>query len=127
MRPSNLLKAATSIRQFLPELLGEKASEVDEQLANLLVRCQDGEPLENQITSLLASHETTRQWMRDFLAPDAARTRNRGYSSLPGIASVSAPKYVCPEGDYIWYCLDSNGPIPLCPTHHIPLVPAKNS
>lgn len=125
MSQSTILKAAKTIRQFLPQLLGEQAEAVDQELADLIIRCQAGEPLENQITNLLASHDATRKWMRDFMANGSPPpTRGPGYehNQLPGLAFVGAPKYVCPHGDYIWHHIDSSDPIPTCPTHDCPLV-----
>lgn len=127
MPQSNLLEAAKSIRPFLPQLLNEQAQEVDQQLADLILRCQAGELLENQITSLLASHDATRQWMREFLDSDAALTRSKGFNPLPGIPNIDAPRYVCPEGDYIWHHIDSSDPIPICPTHHCSLRRGESS
>lgn len=122
MPESNILEAAKSIRQFLPDLLGEQAPAVDHQLAELIIRHQAGEPMENQVTSLLASHSSTRQWMRNFLGADAEQTRSLGYNPLPGIPTIDAPRYACPQGDYLWHHIDSSDRIPLCPTHHCPLI-----
>lgn len=127
MPESTILEAAKSIRQFLPDLLGEQAPEVDHQLADLLNRHQAGEPMENQVTNLLASHPPTREWMYNFLAADAVQTRSLGYNPLPGIPKIDAPRYVCPQGDYIWHHIDSSDPIPACPTHHCPLIRDESS
>ena len=121
MSLTKLLEAAKTIRPFLPQLLDDQAQEMDQQLADLIIRCQAGEPLENQITSLLAGHNSTRKWMREYLDTDASQTRSRGYNPLPGIPKIDAPRYVCPEGDYIWHHIDSSDPIPECPTHNCPL------
>jgi hypothetical protein len=128
MYPSDdLLEAAKTIRPFLPKLLGENAEEMDRHLAELIARCQAGEHQENQIAELLASQDAAREWMAEFLKSDGRQETTRSYAPLPGIGSVRAPKYICPEGDYIWYRLYSSDPIPRCPTHQIPLVPAENS
>lgn len=129
MYPSDdLLEAAKSIRPFLSKLLEENAEEMDRHLAELIARCQAGEHQENQIAELLASRDATRKWMAEFLKNDGRQEAIRNYSPLPGaVGSVGAPKYICPEGDYIWYRLDSSDPIPLCPTHQILLVLAESS
>jgi hypothetical protein len=125
MSQLNILEAAKTIRQFLPTLLGSEASEVDQQLADLIIRCQAGETLENQITSLLASHNDTKRWMlehKEVFSTNATRGLGGEQNhQLPGVAFVSAPRYVCPEGDYIWHHIDSSDPIPICPTHNCPL------
>ncbi|PSN14178.1 hypothetical protein C7293_12765 [filamentous cyanobacterium CCT1] len=116
-----LLEAAKTIRPFLPDLLGQNAEEMDHQLAELITRCQAGEPQENQIAALLAHEAPTREWMAEFLSTDQALKGTRGWERLPGISAPGAPKYACPKGDYIWYRLDVSDLIPSCPTHKIPL------
>jgi hypothetical protein len=126
-QPADILEAAKTIRPFLPELLEQNATEMDRQLALLIARCQADERQENQIAELLASQDATREWMAAFLDADSLREATRGFNPLPGFAALGASKYVCPEGDYIWHHLDISDPIPLCPTHQLPLVPAENS
>ncbi|NEZ55823.1 tyrosine-protein kinase family protein [Adonisia turfae] len=46
---------------------------------------------------------------------------NHDQEQPPDFAVVSAPKYICPEGDYTWYRFDISDPIPTCPTHHCSL------
>ena len=130
MYPSeDILEAAKSIRPFLPGLLNHQAQEVDNQLADLINRHNAGEPLENKIAELLATHDPTREWMRQFLDSKhpANVTKGLGFNPLPGISAPGAPKYVCPQGDYIWPQIDISDPIPPCPTHNIPLVLSEDS
>ena len=122
MSLENILEAAKSIRQFLPTLVGEQSSDFDQQLADLINRHQAGEPLDNQITHLLASHPETCKWMRDFLGMESVQTQRGGYTPLPGFPNIDAPRYICPHNDYIWHHIDSSDPIPYCPTHNCPLV-----
>ncbi|NEZ55825.1 hypothetical protein [Adonisia turfae] len=122
MLSAKILEAAKIIRQFLPNLLESQASEFDQQLADLINRHQAGEPLVNQITSLLASNSETCKWMHDFLGTDSTRTRGGEFSPLPGLPNIDAPRYVCPENDYIWHHIDGSDPIPNCPTHNCALV-----
>ena len=120
---AELLVAAKTIRPFLPDLLDQDTAEdMDRQLAALITGCQAGQPQENKIADLLSREAPTREWMARFLATDL--TVVRGWERLPGISAPGAPKYICPEGDYIWYRLDSSEPIPVCPTHKILLEPA---
>ncbi|NEZ66348.1 hypothetical protein D0962_26915 [Leptolyngbyaceae cyanobacterium CCMR0082] len=122
MLSAKILEAAKTIRQFLPNLLEGQASEFDQQLAALINRHLAGEPLGNQITSLLASNPETRKWMRDFLSIDSGQTRGGVFNPLPGLPNIDAPRYICPEKDYIWHHIDSSDPIPRCPTHNFSLV-----
>ncbi|MBW4661059.1 MAG: hypothetical protein KME15_20480 [Drouetiella hepatica Uher 2000/2452] len=129
MYPSeDILEAARSIRPFLAEQLeAEAAARVDLQLADLLARANAGETVDNLILELLAETDSTREWMFAFLQkqalPESTRESTKGFNPLPGQGSaIAAPKYVCPEGDYIWYRPRVGVEPPLCPTHNVPLV-----
>ena len=113
--PEEVLECARSIRPFLPELLGTEAEPFDRQLAELLAQANPGQQVDDQILELLKSHAKTRQWAAEFLSPKEV---TRGFDRLPGnMGSVSAQKYVCPQGDYVWYRRSVGIPIPICPSH----------
>ena len=62
--PEAIFEAAHSIRPYLSELLGaELAIEVSQKLVELLTQAAKGQPVENQILELLASHDSTREWL----------------------------------------------------------------
>jgi hypothetical protein len=114
-KPEDVLEGARSIRAFLPEQLGVAADECDRQLADLLAQAQQGQSVDTQILTLLKGHPQTRQWLSEFLA---AKASSKGYEQLPGSSgAVSAQKYVCPQGDYVWYQRSAGIPVPPCPTH----------
>jgi hypothetical protein len=113
--PEAVLEGARCIRPYLPEFLGAAAAECDRQLADLLAQAQQGQAVDGQILTLLKSHPKTWQWLKEFLA---AKATGKGYEQLPGSSgAVSAQKYVCPQGDYVWYQRSAGIPIPTCPTH----------
>lgn len=113
--PEALLECARSIRPFLPELFGAEAETVDRQFADLLAQAKVGELVDTKILELLKSHPKTRNWAAEFLAPKQVP---KGFERLPGSSSaVSAQKYVCPQGDYVWYQRSVGVPIPTCPSH----------
>lgn len=116
----DVLECARSIRPYLLELLGAEAETVDRQLADLLALSTTRTPVTTKILELLKSHPKTRQWAAEFLAPQqmSKGLELRGYQRLPGSsAAVSAPKYVCPQGDYVWYQRSMGIAIPSCPSH----------
>jgi len=118
--PEDVLECARSIRPFLPDLLGSEAENFDRQLADLLALSKTRTPVNTKILELLTSHPKTRQWAAEFLAsqPTSKGANSRGYERLPGSSdAVSAPKYACPQGDYVWYRRSVGIPIPVCPTH----------
>lgn len=113
--PKDVLEGARSIRPYLPELLGPEAVQVDQKLANLLAEAKAEKQVDKQILELLKSYNATRNWLAEFLSPKQV---SKGYQRLPGSSqAISAQKYVCPEGDYIWYQRSVGMPAPTCPTH----------
>lgn len=142
----SILEAARSIRPYLSELLPEaEAKAVDQQLSDLLNTRQ---PIDKSILEVLTAKNTTREWLSKFLE-DKKQNVTRGFSSLPGHLSpvvtrnakinlssasgdfsslpgdpslVSAAKFVCPQGDYIWSRPRVGIEPPHCPTHNQPLV-----
>lgn len=112
--PEDVLEGARTIRFFLPNLLGAEAGAVDQQLAELLGQAKAGQPIDPQILEILKSHSATYSWIAEFLSsePDA-----KGPSPIGRPDAVSAPKYVCPEGDYSWFQRSVGIPVPSCPTH----------
>lgn len=123
----DILEGARSIRPYLSELLGENAEVTDRKLAELLSLTQKGENVDSVILELLSRHETTRVWMAKFLQlkrPPEPQVE-KSYNPLPGTPSpVSARKFFCPRGDYVWYRRAAGASVPECPTHGIPLEPA---
>jgi hypothetical protein len=111
----DVLECARSIRPYLPELAGAEAETIDRQLADLLAQAKAGESVDAQILELLTSRPKTRNWAAEFLAPKQV---SKGFEQLPGSSdAVSAPKFVCPQGDYVWYQRSIGIPIPVCPSH----------
>lgn len=124
-------EAGRCVRPYLVELLGStKAAEVDEELARLLNDGDIGEGTEAKLRNVLDAHEATRVFLEEVLE-DAPACRPPGvsgetrYSALPGDAApVGSEKFVCPEGDYVWYLAEVGSKIQLCPTHQCSLEPA---
>ena len=111
----DVLEGARSIRPYLPELLRAEPNEVDQQLAALLEQAKAGQQVDQQILEILKSRPKTKNWIAEFLSSDQV---SKGYQAPPGRAGVvSAPKYSCPEGDYIWYQRSAGTSAPACPTH----------
>ncbi len=123
IKSEDVLEGARAIRPYLPDLLGETAAECDRQLADLLAQAQQHQAVDTQILTLLKGNPKTLQWLKEFLATPAI---SKGFERLPGSSgAVSAPKYVCPQGDYVWYQRSAGIPVPTCPTHG-ELTPAKD-
>jgi hypothetical protein len=123
---ADILEAARSIRPYLSELLPAAQAEViDKQLANLLAQANTRQPIDNLILELLAAQDATREWLSRFLQDKQQPEHLRSFSPLPGQGSiVNSAKFVCPQGDYIWYRPRVGIEPPLCPTHNLPLDPA---
>ncbi|NEQ34005.1 MAG: choline/carnitine O-acyltransferase [Leptolyngbya sp. SIO4C5] len=125
-QPEDILEAARSIRPYLNELIDPSAAEqLDQTLAELLAQAEQNSSVKILIQKHLREHAETRQWVKDFLEDKKLPNENRSFQPLPGHRSiVNAPKFVCPEGDYVWYRPRAGMEPPQCPTHHIPLNPA---
>ena len=119
------MDGARAIRPYLKELLGAEADAVDQQLAELLESGRRGNKVDNLILEVIRQHENTRKWMAEFLEkklPPELGQGSREYRPPLGGKPVPVPKYVCPEGDYIWYRSSVGEPVPNCPTHEARLV-----
>jgi hypothetical protein len=119
----DILDAARSIRPYLSELPGiTDAEAIDQQLAELLAQDGSERSPDNEILALLASQEVMREWTLRFLQDKQQPEHLRNFSPLPGQPSiVSAAKFVCPMGDYVWYRPRVGVEPPRCPTHHVEL------
>lgn len=125
----DVIEAARAIRPFLSELLldDEAAQGVDEALGRLLGRGANDR--RDEIAALLVRHPATRNWAAAFLEHgrppglDLAVERSASYAALPGLALVgTAPRFACPEDDYVWWQRAVGLAPPRCPTHDLELV-----
>jgi hypothetical protein len=127
-----ILAAARAVRPFLPDLIGPDSGRVDGRLAGLLAAARRGENVAGPVRSVLEEHEATADFLGAVLA-DAPRylpydlwLENllvRDYRGLPGDSPspVDFDVYVCEQGDYTFYQLEADDPVPMCPTHGTPL------
>jgi hypothetical protein len=129
-----ILAAARAVRPFLPDLIGPDSSQVDGRLADLLAAARRGENVTTPVRSVLEEHEATADFLDAVLAdaprylpPDLApeNLRVRDYKSLPSPSPgpVDFEVYVCEQGDYTFYQLAADDPVPLCRTHGTKLSP----
>lgn len=120
-KQEDILEGARTIRPYLPELLGVKATSIDSELAGLLERATSGATVEKDILETLSRDEPARQWMETFLANRLGllSDSSRDFFPLPGWPPnpLAMPRYECPRGDYVWYRPTIDTPVPACPTH----------
>ena len=76
----DILKGAKLIIPHLLSLLGEDAEQLELELLALLARAEEGDAVDNQILELLAQHDATRDWMRQYLADKIPSSVTRKYS-----------------------------------------------
>ncbi|NEP17059.1 MAG: hypothetical protein F6J97_09140 [Leptolyngbya sp. SIO4C1] len=111
----DILEGARSIRCHLPALLGDRAEAVDQEIARLLAQAQQGTAVDEPLLTLLKQQEATYFWIAEYLSPQPAA---KGFEPLPGRGgAIAATKYVCPQGDYVWYQRTAGQSPPRCPTH----------
>lgn len=114
-RSNDILEGARLIRAYLPELLGDQAQVVDHDIAILLAQAQQGETVDEPLLALLKHHEATYLWIGEHLSTQPI---SKGFERLPGHGStITARKFMCPYGDYVWYQRSTGQVIPQCPTH----------
>ena len=120
-----ILEAARSIRPYLSELVGDHDAElIDAELAELLAAAEDEPPDTALLLDRLGSAPATAEWTATFLEggyPPAVagffvRTDRVGELPGHGEAPTGARKYVCPEGDFVWWRRGAE-PLRRCPTH----------
>jgi hypothetical protein len=132
-----VLELARAIRPYLGELLEleydpdaqSRATSIDRDLAQLLDRAQNGEQVDDLILDRLKDPPAVQSWAAAFLElgcpPDIAPPIDRGergYSAPPGAGdAVRAWRFICPEGDMVFYRRWVGQVVPSCPTHNIAL------
>jgi hypothetical protein len=134
-----ILEAGRAIRPYLESLTGPRAAELDDRIAGLLAADAAGEDVEAELRSLLLTDRATAVFVEEVLTdaphyrPPALQPgyetpveRGPGGDAPPGSVGVIAPsgKFVCPNGDYVWYRRSVGAVIPNCPTHGVGLTPA---
>ena len=124
-RLTEVTDLARAIRPYLPNLLGSDAPKVDAKIGALLEEAETGREVDAELNELIDAFPATQAWAAEFRgAPVPGRRPGRGFQPLPGDATpVMATRFVCPQGDYVWYRRSVGMAVPSCPTHNIPLVP----
>jgi hypothetical protein len=124
-----IVDAARMLRPYLPALVGDDASAVDENLARLIADALHGGDVAEQIVRQLSGRMELRDWMAQALEhdppqpPGLASAVERDYSGLPGRGEpLPAARFICPYGDFVWYRRAVGERIRDCSTHHVPLV-----
>jgi hypothetical protein len=118
-----ILEAARAIRAYLPDLLGDTALEVDRSIADLFSAGAAGAQITDELVSVLSEHTETRDWTAQLLSngellpPQISVLIDRGAAPPGDPGVVSAVRYVCPQGDYVWYRTSVSEQVPSCPTH----------
>lgn len=118
---ASVVELARTIRPYLPDLLpADTAAELDRRLAELLAAADDRR-IDTEILELLRVPGPVRRWaatfLEDGLPPDVALERQVAVV-LPGRGEAVAPgKFVCPQGDLVFYRRAVGQSVPVCPTH----------
>jgi len=130
----DLFEAARTIRGELPDLLTpETAKSLDDRLAELLnqvpfdlrdLHYETISAIATKLETLLKAYEPTGTWLDTFLERLSSGDR-KSFEPLAGdrLTPIPIERYTCPHRDFYWSRLSPAEAIPLCPTHHLPLVP----
>ena len=120
-----ILEAARTIRSVLAEMPGvDDPAAIDAALAAAVSECDV-----QAARAELWREPVTRRWAKEFgrlgLPPELVVEQTRGGAAPPpgrgGI--VAAPRFRCPQGDYVWYRRTAAASVPLCPSHGVRVVP----
>ncbi|WUS98882.1 hypothetical protein OHA46_20350 [Streptomyces sp. NBC_00708] len=119
-----LLTTARTVRGYLTELLGPvEGARIDALLAGALARAAAGEDVGEEVAAVLGQRPDVLSLATSILADPDHRPPQVRAAWLSGDGEpVDAHRFVCAEGDYIWYRLDIGQRAPRCPTHGSVLV-----
>jgi hypothetical protein len=114
-----VVEAARAIRPELPEIVPDGWESVDDDLA----ACLAEEPTTaERVRTILSVRPETASWVVAFLTGEGGVTRG-SLSLADGSGElVQAPRFACPNGDYVWYRRTRSRSVPLCRTHQLRLV-----
>ena len=129
-RRARIRDAARALRGDLPALELRHGDALDQALSGLLAAGEAGADVDDELLEQMRADPRTRAYVEFFFRfgspPAPEDVEVRGVSPLPGDPGpVPLAKYSCPMGDYDWYRRAAGQPVPLCPTHHVPLEPAE--
>lgn len=115
------VELAERVRGELPALLpAAEVAAVDDALGELIERGHQGEPVATAILKLLRAHPGLRRRAAELADPGVPRA----VLPPPGARSLPpAPRYVCPNGDYEYFHVNTSRAIPKCPHDGAGLVP----
>ncbi|MFB4285512.1 hypothetical protein ACBJ59_60370 [Nonomuraea sp. MTCD27] len=130
----DLLEAARTVRPYLPDLIGDAAPQVDQEICRLLDAARAGADVAFELNATLSQTMALHLWKEEVLADELHRPpelqsrtvrRSAGRPSPGDGEDIDATKYVCPvERDYIWWRQSPGDQVKLCPDHEVPLVRA---
>ncbi|WP_406841116.1 hypothetical protein ACICHK_41075 [Streptomyces sp. AHU1] len=130
-----VLDAARALRGELLDLAdgpdAEERATLDRELAALLAAAAGGTEVEQDLLDLMGRHPAIHAWTIGFLThgqpADASTHHDRdllGGDAPPSRGEpVRAPKFLCPQGDTVWYRRSVGQPVPKCRTHGEELQP----
>jgi hypothetical protein len=116
-------KLARQLRDELDSLITD-AQELQALQADLdAALALPSEEGDRRLTELLRARPQTREWM---LARDPDATEAVRISALAGLPADLGTYFVCPKNDFDFVRDHVSDPVPLCPIHKVPLVPAPD-
>lgn len=124
--PDGVLEAARAVRPYLSALAGPAAGDLDRQISEGLATAACGQDATDLLRSIMGGHPATAAFLEEVLAdaplyrpPDLQPSFLRSAQPPPGDVGLilHAGKYVCPDGDYVWYRPAVSVSVPPCPSH----------
>ncbi|MEN8444176.1 MAG: hypothetical protein ABG776_04085 [Cyanobacteria bacterium J06555_13] len=133
--PENILTAVRELEPQLPALLGEKATEVQQQISPLIDQLAAGQSDGADVLQVLSAHPALADVLQQSLGlqqpieessfDDLLRDRS-AFQNLPGTPSsaIAGQRYICPELNCSedWFQRRVGQSPPLCEVHGVVMV-----
>jgi len=120
----DILQTAKALLPVLNQVVPEE--NLREEVDGLIIAAERGEKPARALVERLRRYTPVREWLALALYEEE---RAKGLALLPGQVQPQPgrPRYVCPEEgcSFEWYVRVVGRPVPPCPVHRKPLIPAE--
>jgi len=137
--PEKILAVVRELEPQLPNLIGEKAAEVQQQISPLIDQLAAGQSDSADLLQVLSAHPAladvlqqrlgSQQPIEESSFDDLLRDRS-AFQDLPGTSSsaIAGQRYICPKSDCSedWFQRHVGQSPPLCEDHGVVMVLAEN-
>lgn len=136
--PEKILAVVRELEPELPQLLGEKSTEVQAQLPPLIEQLAAGQSDGTDLLKMLNAYPVLAQELHQRLElPETINEYSRDvrvskgvFQRLPGTSNsaIAGQRYICPVPDCPedWFRMRAGQSPPLCEKHGVVMIPAED-